>query len=175
MNRRTRVGLSGIAGLALVFSWGASARGDSEAGEGTQPPPVSLDRLLRLPSGLKYEVEERGGYTKREWRERFTKAIGERDQAQKELDESQEELARIAANTSSWNVGTPGTSGGQVDPDAPLSFELNQRIRRQKRDLAEAEAELENLQVEANLAHVPEEWRVPPENSTERSAAVEDW
>lgn len=153
--------------LALVLVVGGVVAGSPSVAQdegGTweaAPKPVPLDRLLRLPSGVSYEVKTYGGLTRRDWRERFTELTRERDEAKRALSESQDALSKMASKTAAWNLGTPGTSSGSVDPDTPLSFELNQKIRRQKRELKQAEADLETLKVEANMSKVPEEWRVP--------------
>ena len=107
---------------------------------------------------------------RREWRARFTKRVRERDEAARALKKSQDELSEMGSKTAGWNLGTPGTAA-EANPETPLSFELNQRIRREKRDLADAESKLETLKVEANLAHVPEAWREPFE--TERAETSE--
>ncbi len=146
------------------------------AGAGAGQQPVPLDLLLRLPSGSSFEVETAGGLTRTEWRARFSKRIRERDEAKAALDESQAQLSKIASKTAGWNLGTPGTGAGSVDPDAPLSFELNQKIRRQKKELRAAEAELESLKVEANMAKVPDDWRSPvAPKPVEKTSTSEDW
>ncbi len=137
---------------------------------------MPLDLLLRLPTGSSFEVETAGGLTRAEWRARFSKRVRERDEAKTALDESQQQLSDIASKTAGWNLGTPGTGAGSVDPDTPLSFELHQKIRRQKKELKEAEAELESLKVEANMAKVPEDWRAPVETApVERTSGIDDW
>ena len=150
----------------------APPRTEAAAGESpARPPAIGLDQLLRLPSDVQYDVERRSGGGRGEWRERFRKAVRERDEAERALQESRDELADIAAQTDGWNLGAPGTSGS-VDPDAPLSFELKQRIRRQSRELDAAEERLRALEVQANLAGIPEEWRDPGPAPEEESSEV---
>ncbi len=160
-----------LAGGALVSLPGAAT--EPAEGADSRPPPVSpeapsrpavgLDQLLRLPSDVRYDVDRYGGATRSEWRARFRKATDERDTRKRDLEKSQEQLAEMAAQTDGWNLGAPGTAATS-DPDTPLNFQLKQRIRRQEKELAEAEEALRSLQVEANLARVPEDWRaVGPE------------
>ena len=66
-------------------------------------------------------------------------------------------------------------TGAAASPDAPLSFQLNQRIRREKKQLSEAESKLQTLKVEANLAHVPEPWREPYDTKATETAETADW
>lgn len=172
--------------LALVSAFllgepaGAEAAGDSappaepDAAQGESspaPPAIGLDQLLRLPSNVQYDVERRGGIERGEWRDRFREATRERDEAARVLQESRDELADMAAQTDGWNLGAPGTSGS-VDPDAPLSFELKQRIRRQRRELDAAEERLRALEVQANLAGIPAEWREPAPDPKEEASEV---
>jgi len=144
---------------------------DSQGETQPAPPPIGLDQLLRLPSDMQYDVERKGGIERGEWRERFRKAIGERDDAAKALQESRDQLSEMAAQTDGWNLGAPGTSGS-VDPDAPLSFELKQRIRRQRRELDEAKERLRALEVQANLAGIPADWRDPGPDPGEKTSEV---
>ena len=178
------------AGSALVWAFGLAtlvaplaataespaetpSQGGAEASQvDPTPAPVPLDRLLRLPSNLNYEVETRGGFTRSQWRARFTKAIRTRETAKQDLDESRDELSEMGSKAAAWNLGTPGTGGGAVNPTN--SFELDQKIRRQERELDKAESELESLRVEANLARVPEDWRKPVAK-LDKTSANDDW
>lgn len=164
-----------LAGGSLIAAAAVEAEPDpanpsprEEASEPPGPPAVSLDRLLRLPSSVRYDVERYGGATRGEWRARFRKLTTERDERKRALEKSQEQLAEMAAQTDGWNLGAPGTSAS-ADPDTPLNFQLKQRIRRQERELAEAEERLRALEVEANLAAVPEDWRDPGPEPRETS------
>ncbi len=145
-----------------------------EAAPPSELPAVPLDRLLRLPAGVSYDVEKRGGLTRSEWRARFTRRTRERDEAKLALEASQKELSEMAAKTDAWNLGTPGT-GASAEKEDPLSFRLDQRIRRERKTLEETEQKLEALKTEANLAKVPKAWREPSSRPPESNLANEDW
>ena len=123
--------------------------------------PPDLDQLLRLPPHLTegYKSEVRTGASRRAWRERFRTHREELHHAKRALEKSRSQLAEIAAKSGAWNLGAPGTGGAQVDPDTPLSFELKLRIRREEEELRHAEHALRELEIEANLAAIPEDWR----------------
>jgi hypothetical protein len=120
-------------------------------------PPVKLDRLLELPDSLDYRVERRGGGTQGEWRERFQEAQAELEETRSALAASEAELASLGESSEAWQLAPPG--GGTKTPDAPLSYQLKMQIRRQREEVSGAEERLQDLQIEANLASVPEEWR----------------
>jgi hypothetical protein len=122
-------------------------------------PQVDLDQLLKLPSTLDYSVEKRGGFTPGEWRTRFqelrTALAAERDA----LELAESDLERIAGSADAWQVGPPmpGMTGGSAE--APLDFRIRQAINRHRQEIDRLERQLRELEVEANLAMVPEDWR----------------
>ena len=133
------------------------------------PPPVQLDRLLKLPSDLRYDTERRGGATRAEWQQRFEDAYQERDAAAVGLAEAQAELQQVSGTEDAWTFTPPGIPGGVGDSsDKPLSQRLRKEIDRHSADLQRAQARLRDLDVEANLAGVPDAWRGAPSrtNST---------
>lgn len=185
VTRSLPVRASGIAVVAVSLllglstgarsAWAAEESAAADRGASAKPAPtVPLDRLLRLPTGVSYDVETRGGLNRSEWRARFTQRTRERDDAKLALDASQEELSEIAAKTDAWNLGTPGT-GVSADAGDPLSFRLDLQIRREREALEEAEQKLEALEVEANLAKVPKPWREPSPPRVPEELASEDW
>ena len=121
-------------------------------------PQVDLDQLLKLPSTLDYSVEKRGGLTPGEWRIRFqalrAALAGEREA----LELAESELERIAGSADAWQVGppVPGMTGGSSD--APLDFRIRRVINRHRNEIDRLERQLRELEVEANLAMVPEDW-----------------
>lgn len=67
----------------------------------------------------------------------------------------------MARGTDAWQMSAPGAPAGSET--SPMSFRLRQELRRQRDELASAERRLTELEVEANLAGVPEEWTRPPD------------
>ncbi len=131
--------------------------GDPEvpAGSESAAPKVSLDRLLRLPGTTEsYQVEEEkyGGISRSEWAVRFGDAEADIDGAKRDLAAAQRELDEVASEGGGWNMAPPGAS----NPDAgPASYELLQKVRTKKEDVAAAERRRTELTVEASLAGVP--------------------
>ena len=117
---------------------------------------VGLDQLLRLPDGFEADVERRGGATASEWRARFSGARSEIGEAKRKLEEVEKELGQISGSSTAWQVSAPGSTDPQT---SPLSLRLRQEVRDQRAAIDEAERRLRALDVEADLAAVPEEWR----------------
>jgi len=141
----------------------SSSPGDhaaESAGERPAESRVDLDRLLRLPDSVEYDVEERGGATADEWRGRFRRARQEVAAARERVQRAQEELRDEASSESAWNVAPPGLGAvSQGSSEGTSNYKLSMALRRAKEDLARAERALRQLTVEANLAGVPESWR----------------
>jgi hypothetical protein len=119
-------------------------------------PAVGLDRLLKLPSGIDYGVERRAGLTRGEWRQRFAQVEGALHSERRALDAAQGELEKIAGTSSQWAVGPPGTTSTET----PLDYRLRQEIKRHKDEIERLEKDKTALDVEANLAGVPPDWRL---------------
>jgi len=162
-------GLRSLAVLALALLAAAPA-GAEEEPESAPPPggdapgtQVDLDRLLRLPDSMEYDVEKRGGATADEWRGRFRRARQEVASARERVQRAQEQLKEEAASESAWNVAPPGLGalGGaaQGSSEGTSNYQLSMALRRAKEDLDRSERALRNLTIEANLAGVPESWR----------------
>jgi hypothetical protein len=149
---------AGTCALAVLAAFPPPAAAE----EATAPPTVDLDRLLRLPQSLDLEPAARGSATKAEWRERFDTARSELAEARAALAETQAKVAEVAGETSAWQMSAPGIGG--LDPgagtrDGPLDYDLSNEMRRNRREVARAERRLSELEIEANLAGVPEDWR----------------
>jgi hypothetical protein len=146
-----------VAGIALV----ASAEEEEwvvkpQSPEAETAPAVGLDQLLRLPNSYEADVDRRGGATASEWRARFDQTRKDLLAAQKRLVEAESELQEISSTSSGWAVAAPGAS----DPQAsPLSLRLREEVRTQRTQIEEAGREIRALDVEADLAAVPPEWR----------------
>jgi len=156
-----------VSGLALAVAIAVAFAAVAAAEEPATPSVPGLDQLLKLPSTLDYGVERRGGATRSEWRARFAEARARLFEAETTLRLAQDELAQLGGESEGWTVGPAGLGAGGGS-DAPLSFELRQQIKRADSELILAQSRLRELEVEANLAGVPSEWRI---SSTESQLA----
>lgn len=151
-----------IAVILLGASPGAAA--DEKA------TPIALDDLLQLPPSLEFEPSGRGRFTKAEWRERFDEARAELVAAEAALVETQGKIAKAAGETSAWKMAAPGLGGADPGPapDGPVDYGLSSTKRRNQEEVARAERRLSELEIEANLASVPADWRgsVPEKPAT---------
>lgn len=158
-----------LAGTALLCGIPALAQPDAEAPPQAGGPAVPLDQLLRLPPGTAVEsnAERRGGQTRSEWQTRFRQAREQRSEAYAALAKTRSALEDKAAKEGGqWRMTAPGL-GGAIDTSeaakTPLDYRLTQELRRNREELERADRRLQDLQVEANLASVPQEWRGEPE------------
>jgi len=183
--RRARAIAAGAAGLALVLAPAPPAGAGAGAGDEAGQPSVELERLLRVPDGVRAEPgpDRRGRATATEWRARFREARAELEEAQDALARARTELEGVAADTSQWQLAAPGALGaasteprtsspqpGGGGSQTPLSYRLHQEIRRARDDVERAERRLRELDIEANLAGVPDAWREEPEEDEAVSA-----
>ncbi len=131
---------------------------ESPAGEPAAQPTVGLDRLLKLPgTATTYEVQEEkkyGGVSRSEWASRFDAVNSDVEDAKQDLSAAQRELDQAASEGGGWSMAPPGAS----NPEAgPASYELLQKVRSQKEEVAAAERRRTELTVEASLAGVPDD------------------
>jgi len=147
-------GLAAVA-LAACF-WSVAAVG---ADDETSPPVVELDQLLKLPSSLELEPEVRGGATRAEWRSRFQTAREELAAARAALARTQAKLEDVAGESSAWKMGAPGLGTPQGGSQGPLDYAISTEMKRNREELQRSERRLSELEVEANLAGVPDSWR----------------
>ena len=156
--------------LGALVAAGLPAAGADEP----DPPSVPLDRLLKLPSSapVQARVEKRGGNTRSQWQARFEKARDERETARLALKEVRAELEE-ASDGGSWKMTAPGLGGVASPSETPLDFKLSQDLRRSREELERTERQIQDLEVEANLAGVPEHWCQPdaPEGAGEEGVA----
>jgi hypothetical protein len=131
------------------------------------PEGGELDRLLRLPATLDYQVERRGGSTRGEWRKRFREARGELSEARDALARSQQELEGAASESDAWLLKPPGVGGDASD--ASVHYRLREQVRRQRGEVDRAEKRLRDLEIEADLAGVPGDWRDSPPGAADSS------
>jgi len=157
-------------GLALASLLAAPSAGATD--DGSAHPIVDLDQLLKVPSSLDLEPETRGGATRAEWRSRFEAARADLARARDELSRSQAKLAELAGESSAWKMSAPGLGGlDTAAGDAPLDYGLKNELRRNREEVARSERRMTELEVEANLAGVPENWRGAPAEE----APVDSW
>ena len=126
---------------------------------GGESPRVELDQLLTLPSSLDYSVEERGGQSEGEWRSRFRELRTALAAEREGLATAEEDLARIAGTATAWQVAPPIPGAAGAGTDAPLDYRIRMAINRHRQEIKRLERQLKELEVEANLAVVPDDWR----------------
>ncbi|MFI5315350.1 MAG: hypothetical protein ACHQ6T_06605 [Myxococcota bacterium] len=121
------------------------------------PPPKSLDldRLLHPPAvRLQPTGKSFGGRDQKAWQEEFRRARQEVSDLEGKVEAGQGHLRNAA--TGEWNY-TP--AGGDVtDPEV---LKLRAQLKRDRQSLEASRQRLRDLDVEASLAGVPEEWRKP--------------
>jgi hypothetical protein len=161
-------------GRALV-ALGALLLVSGAAAEEPQAPVVPLDQLLKLPSSAPVEasIERRGGNTKSEWQARFRSAREDVSKADAELEQVRADLEKVAGRESSWTMSAPGLGAAKDPTDTPLDYRLSQDLKKTREEAARARQALQDLEVEANLAGVPESWRKSgsDQGSTEQGAS----
>ena len=89
---------------------------------------------------------------------RFEKAHADIASAKQGLEDSRKELEDVAPDEA-WSMGAPGLPVQASQSETSIDFRLRQQIRRQREELERAEHRLQELDVEANLAGVPADWR----------------
>lgn len=142
--------------LTGAVAWGASAEDAAVEQPVDAPPEVPLNDLLGLPSGYAPEVERRGGATQGQWRDRFVLVRDRIQESKRLLAKAEKELDSVSETSSAWQVAAPGSSDPQT---SPLSLRLREEVRGHRESIEVAERELRALDVQADLASVPQEWR----------------
>ena len=69
------------------------------------------------------------------------------------------DLEHVAGTANAWLVGPPMPGMSRDASEAPLDFRIRQAISRHRQEIERLERQLRELEVEANLAAVPEDWR----------------
>jgi hypothetical protein len=118
--------------------------------------PLELDRLLRPPGVAVVPSTEPsyGGRDRAAWQEQFIGARAEVVDLEGKVENIQNRLRQVTAGD--WNYSPSG--GEAVDPEV---MKLRAQLRRDRQSLEASRQRLRDLQVEASLAGVPEEWRGP--------------
>ena len=118
--------------------------------------PLGLDRLLTpgavhaQPTGKYY-----GGRDQKAWQEEFRRAREEVSDLEGKVEAGQKHLRSAAGGE--WNYSPAG--GEATDPEV---LKLRAQLRRDRQSLEASRQRLRDLDVEASLAGVPEDWRKPP-------------
>jgi hypothetical protein len=151
----------GVLAIGLGIALGALAAAAEEPAPSpdSPPPTVGLDRLLKLPASVETGVDRRAGLTRGEWRGRFERLEVSLASEQQSLAVAQKERDRVAGSSDQWLLGAPG----MTNTEAPLDYRLRQEITRHKEEIERLKSAQDSLEVEANLAGVPEDWRKPPQ------------
>jgi hypothetical protein len=152
-------------GLALAGPAGAQEPAEPpstvEPSGTAEPPgtaePAQLDQLLKLPGGHSYGVDRRGGLSRGEWRTRFLELRTALEAERKALGAAEAKLDEVAGSASNWQMAP--LPGLEPSPDAPLDYQLRVEIRRHRSEIERLEKKIREVEIEANLAGVPEEWR----------------
>lgn len=120
-------------------------------------PKVDLGRLLRLPDSYRQSSGNRRGVKRAEWENRFEIVRLDLSSSVQALAKAQSDLAEAADGSSAWAVAAPGATPNPEN--TPLSYKLRQEIRRQRELIERSERKLRSLEIEADLADVPQQWR----------------
>jgi hypothetical protein len=119
-------------------------------------PPVHLDQLLTLPSDRHYSVERKGGLTRGEWRARYGEVRADLQKERAAYEQTQAKLEDEAGGQ--WAVN-PIPGAEQDTSKNPVDFQLRTQLRRQRDEIDRLERKIRQLDIEANLAGVPDDWR----------------
>ena len=155
-----------------AFVWAQAGEGRLEAvdapayrDEAVEEVPfqgdIGLDQLLQLPADGGYGGDLRQGANARTWRRRFADAAVAVTQAKARIEEARATLDEMSAGggSSQWQMAPPGSNASAEV--APMSLKHREAIRAGKEELDQAERDQRALTIEADLAGVPQSWRVP--------------
>ncbi len=145
--------------IILAFYQTSWANDLSYSKPGSNGSIISLEKLLKIPESHSYEVERKAGASATEWRTRFRDYRDRLEQERSSLEKEEEELAKVAGATSAWQWAAPGVGTMSGGEDQTKHYQLRQKIRGRKAKIEELEWKVRDLEVEANLAGVPDAWR----------------
>ena len=122
-------------------------------------PRPGLDSLLTLPGDRTYTVERRGGLTRGEWKAKFAEVHADLVAEHAALEDAERRMDE-AADSGQWQVSPPIPGQQNANPgETTLDFKTRQEIRRNRAEIERLERRLQDLEIEANLAAVPDDWR----------------
>ncbi len=130
-----------------------------------------LDALLHLPPNfVSQEPRAVAGAGESVWRKRFEKADWDLTEATARLADTKRELEAVAekGGATQWSMAAPGGGGDSTPNASPLSFKLRQQLRGDRERVTVTERAKRELQIEADLAGVPQRWRARSADSTRR-------
>ena len=92
---------------------------------------------------------------------RFRECSAEIRAAQAKIEKTMEELDGMSgqAGSGQWQMAPPGASSNT--DVTPLSFRLREQLREQRVELEAVESKYRDLEIQADLAGVPDSWRTP--------------
>jgi hypothetical protein len=159
-----RLTVAVLASLAIAARAGADPQSEPPKPSGVDAPPpatappgktIDLDHLLHPPAtALQPTGKTFGGRDQKGWQAEFKRARGEVSDLEGKIAGEQERLRTAAGNE--WNYSPTG--GEATDPEV---LKLRATLRRDRQSLETSQQRLRDLDVEASLAGVPEEWRKP--------------
>lgn len=159
MSRQRLVAQAAWIALSLGAGVPAAAEGEAKPAPAEQPAPapgVKLDQLLTLPSDRTYAVERKGGLTRGEWRTRYGEVRSDLVKEREALAVTEAKLDDAAG--AAWSVNP--IPGSETDTSrSPVDFQLRTELRKHREEIDRLERKLRQLDIEANLAGVPDEWR----------------
>jgi hypothetical protein len=159
--------------LAVWLVVATTAQAEAGASQATgNAPKVDLGRLLKLPDSYAKPAESRRGMGRPEWEVRFESVRLELAESHAALEAAQTELGNAAGDSSQWSVAAPGTSPNPEN--TPLSYKLRQEIRRNREIIERNEKKLRSLEIEADLAEVPANWRATHIRTEAKELSVGD-
>jgi len=155
------IALLTAASIAFGDACAAWAAGSDTSSARTTTPTASggpdLDHLLKLPDS-DYGFEKKGGATRSEWRARFLEARSSVDAAQAALAKAEHALAEQGGGSQAWTFTPPGLpEGASSEPND--GAQLRQEVKKDRAEVERAQSRLRELEVQANLAGVPDDWR----------------
>lgn len=162
----TALGISGgsASGLAADPPSDFSVTGEAPQALPEKAPPadavpdIGLENLLKLPSSWEGSEQTRRGLSAGQWRARFAGLAKEQQAVEEGLREARRELDGMAGQGGGpWQMGAPGSNNTEV---TPMSFKHRELIRSGKEQLEAIRRRERALNIEADMAGVPEAWRV---------------
>ncbi len=129
-------------------------------------PSIGLDSLLRPrgPARAPVKPAEPGGRDREDWENAFSEVRAEIRLLEAQLEEARGEVRERSQGAYQYSpIG--GTSDTPSDPEI---LKLRAQLKRDKKALEAAQSRLRELQVEASLSGVPDEWIRDPAKPSSR-------